>query len=303
MSLELKELTSDAVKALNVDLSMISVCEKIRHLASLEKFSLVSGFYDSSASKHLFSYAEFCRLDLKKFIRTCLMNAQPYQISLRANSNAFLYTMDNHYSLVIYFGTEPSRARSMTISFDAEASECYLSKKSAYMPVFVNNCRAHNPEMGIVAADVSVQRGLAVMSITVSARRYGQVFIARRDDVNNALLDYCSTYMQDLYTSNLKFDFGKVDILSCIRQLSCNSYSKDVVEMIILLLDSLLIQDNMVTRTTADFALVTYLGTIQLSGKEFNRLSRELRKHYANSDIPETPILLERVFSVIHPSH
>lgn len=295
MSLELKELTSDEVKALNVDLSMISVCEKIRHLAALEKFSLVSGFHDSNASKHLFSYAKFCRLDLMKFIRTCLMNAQPYQISLRTNSIAFIYTMDNHYSLVIYFGMEPSRARSMTVFFDAEASECYLSKKSDYMPVFVNNCRAHDSETGIVAADVLIQRGLAVMPVTVAARQYGQVFIVRRDDVDNALLDYCNTYLIDLYNSDLNLDFSKIDISLSIQQVSFSEYGRNIFETVSLLIESLCAQDNMVTRTTADFALVTYVGSLKLIPPQKKELAALLDFRYAGSSIEAMPRILERV--------
>lgn len=97
---------------------------------------------------------------------------------------------------------------------------------------------------------------MKTLPIDVIGFKCKDVFIVRKGDIDRQFLDYCNQYIRDLYTSNLKLDFDQVDVFSMLQQISFTSYGRDTFSSISLLIDSIAIQQDSISKQTADFALV-----------------------------------------------
>lgn len=305
MSISVHELTSDEISALGVDLSMVAICDKIRRLASLNRLRIDTSAHRSGLNKHLLSYLEYCNLDKLDFIKGYLANLQPYMLERKQEQEKgtnFICVIDNVYRVSVYIKMNATHGEEVVISFHEDnksgiAKSNHLIKRNItdYVPVFANMCSGYSPETGIVSVDVLVQRGLKVLPLTLAGRKYRNVFIVRRRDIETVFLDYCNTYISDLYTSNLNLDFSKVEIFTSLQQISFTSYGRNIFETISLLVDSLCIQLDPISRSAADFALVTYAHSLELTHEDKKKLISMLNERYSVSSIRAMPEILKRV--------
>ena len=125
----------------------------------------------------------------------------------------------------------------------------------------------------------------------------------REGDIDRQFLDYCNQYIRDLYTSNLKLDFDQVEILSMLQQISFTSYGRDTFSSLSLLIDSIAIQQDSISKQTADFALVTFTQSLKLTENQKKELIELLNEKYMVSDIKSIDDILYRIKSVMYATN
>ena len=212
----------------------------------------------------------------------------------------YICAIDDVYRVFVYIKLNAAHAEEVVISFHEEdkgktAKSKHLiryNNETEYVPVFANMCSGYSPETGVASIDVLVQRGLKILPLILAGRKYRSVFIVRRRDIENLFLDYCNTYINDLYNSNLDLDFSRVEIFTTLQQISFTSYGQNIFS---LLIDSLCIQSDPISRSVADFALVTYAKSVKLTHEDKKKLIAMLNERYTVLSIRAMPEILKRV--------
>lgn len=74
------QLTFELLREKGIDTSNISICEKIRKLAKLDRIRLDESEHRSGLNKHLFDYLDYCGVNKLEFIKGYLSKLQPYMI-------------------------------------------------------------------------------------------------------------------------------------------------------------------------------------------------------------------------------
>lgn len=306
MPISMKELTSDEINTLGVDLSMVSICKKIRALACLDRIKLDVSVHKSGVNKHLLSYLDYCGVDKLQFIKDYLANLQPYMITRKAEQEkkkSFLCVLDNMYRVSVYIKMDTTKKEELIISFHEDNKNgiaksnhlIRLPNPIEYVAIFANSCTGYSDELGIASINVLMQRGVKVLPLNLAGRKYKSIFVVRRSDIETVFLGYCNTYLTDLYTSNLALDFSKVDVFTSLQQLSFTSYGRSTFETFSLLIDSLCIQHDVISKATADFALIEYAHSLMLTAENKKDLLQLLQERYQVSSIRAMPEILERI--------
>lgn len=122
-------------------------------------------------------------------------------------------------------------------------------------------------------------------------------------DIDRQFLDYCNQYIRDLYTSNLKLDFDQVEVFSMLQQISFTSYGRDTFSSLSLLIDSIAIQQDSISKQTADFALVTFAQSLKLTENQKKELIELLNEKYMVSDIKSIDDILYRIKSAMYATN
>lgn len=58
-------------------MKMVGICREIRNLAKLGRIQLNETTHRSGLNKQLYSYIEYCGIDVKDYIKDYLANLQP----------------------------------------------------------------------------------------------------------------------------------------------------------------------------------------------------------------------------------
>lgn len=111
--------------------------------------------------------------------------------------------------------------------------------------------------------------------------------------INNALIDIANRYLEDLYTSDLNFE--SIEIFSSLQQLSFTSYGNDSFSNISLLIDSILIQSDYISKQIADSALCIYCSSLKLIDSDRKRLLDTLKERFKVNSVKALPQIMERV--------
>ena len=122
-------------------------------------------------------------------------------------------------------------------------------------------------------------------------------------EIDRQFLDYCNQYIRDLYTSNLKLDFDQVEVFSMLQQISFTSYGRDTFSSLSLLIDSIAIQQDSISKQTADFALVTFAQSLKLTENQKKELIELLNEKYMVSDIKSIDDILYRIKSAMYATN
>lgn len=109
--------------------------------------------------------------------------------------------------------------------------------------------------------------------------------------------------IRDLYTSNLKLDFDQVEVFSMLQQISFTSYGRDTFSSLSLLIDSIAIQQDSISKQTADFALVTFAQSLKLTENQKKELIELLNEKYMVSDIKSIDDILYRIKSAMYATN
>lgn len=301
--LGMKEVTEKEAIELGIDLSMVSICKKLRGLAKLDRLRLDETEHRSKLNTHLFDYIRYCGMEPLEWIKDYLSNLQPYMLERRKNQEkekSFICVIDNLYRVSVYIKVDNIFGEEAIISFHEDnirgiAKTNIKVNKRELVPVFADTYGSINLENGNVSVKIFVQRGMKVLPLSIIGFKCKDVFIVYEEEITREILEYCNLYIRDLYTSNLNLDFDSVDVFTMLQQLSFTSYGIDTLSSISLLIDSLVVQKDSISRQVADFALFTFAQSLKITNEHKEELLNLLQKRYKISSIKDINIILSRV--------
>lgn len=289
---------------MGINMSSISVCKKIRNLAKLDRISLDTSVHRSGLNKHLFDYIEYCGINVLDYIKEYLSNLQPYMIERnkkQKSCKSFICVLDNLYKISVYIKIDSTQFEELIISFH-EDNKRGISKinnliknENRYVPIFADCIISSSIDTDIVK--VIVQRGLKILPIDVVGKPCGDVFIVERKAIDMQLLEYCNSYIRDLYSSNLDLDFDRIEVFTFLQQISFTSYGRDTFSSISLLIDSLCIQNDKYSKAVADMALIIFSQNLNLTDSQKEELEDLLYKKYSVTGVKGIDCILDRVVS------
>lgn len=300
-----EELSYGDVEKQGIDTSMIAVCKKLRKLGKLDRISLDASEPMSEQNKHLFDYIMYCGLDVLSFIKLYLSNLQPYMIQRRKDQEKqenFICVIDNLYRVSVYIKVDNTQFEEAVISFH-EDNKCGVAKTDSliktdiqkYVPIFADSVLSKISNENKYVVKAFFQRGLTVLPLELPAVKCKDVFIIQKSAVNTQFISFCNDYIRDLYTSDLDLDFDKIEVFSMLQQISFTSYGNDTFSSISLLIDSLCIQQDAVSKVTADTALVTFVQNLHLTADQREELIELLYEKFKVTSIRGIDTILARV--------
>ncbi len=305
--LGMREISEEEARKIGIDLSMVGICKKLRKLAKLDRLQLDETTHRSQLNLHLFKYIKYCGMSPLDYVKEYLSNLQPYMIERRKDQekqSSFVCVVDNMYRISVYIKADNAFGEEMIISFHednirgvAKTNSLVKNNAERLVPVIADSYGSINLETGNVSVKLFVQRGMKVLPLDVIGFKCRDIFIVREGDISRQFLDYCNQYIRDLYTSNLQLDFDQIEVFSMLQQISFTSYGRDTFSSISLLIDSIAVQTDGISRQTADFALVTFTQSLKLTGEQKEELINLLDEKYLVSDIKSIDEILYRVKS------
>ncbi len=301
----MEELTYELLESNGIDTSMIKSCKKIRDLAKLDRITLDTSTHRSGLNQHLFDYIEYCGLDTLTFIKSYLSNLQPYMIVRRKDQEArksFLCVIDNLYKVSVYIKADTKQFEEIVISFHedhkrgvAKSNKLQLYSGNNYVPVFADSILSKVENENKYVIKVIAQRGLLTLPLEIAGFQCKDIFVVSRKSIDTLFVSYCNDYIKELYTSDLELDFDKIEVFSVLQQLSFTSYGRDTFSSISILIDSLCVQSDYISKQAADFALVTFVQSLKLTEEQQDDLKNLLDTKYMVSDIKRIDIILQRI--------
>ena len=305
--LGMREISEEEARKIGIYLSMVGICKKLRKLAKLDRLQLDETTHRSQLNLHLFKYIKYCGMSPLDYVKEYLSNLQPYMIERRKDQekqSSFVCVVDNMYRISVYIKADNAFGEEMIISFHednirgvAKTNSLVKNNAERLVPVIADSYGSINLETGNVSVKLFVQRGMKVLPLDVIGFKCRDIFVVREGDISRQFLDYCNQYIRDLYTSNLQLDFDQIEVFSMLQQISFTSYGRDTFSSISLLIDSIAVQTDSISRQTADFALVTFTQSLKLTGEQKEELINLLDEKYLVSDIKSIDEILYRVKS------
>ena len=289
-----------------VDAELVNVCSKIRQLAKLDRIEVEEEEHSSNngLNTHLFDYIRYCGKDVKSFVKEYLANLQPYMLQRRKDQEPdkqFVCILDNIYRVSIYIKIYKKQFEEVVVSFHEDnirgiaRTNDLIRKEQLSEKVFVfadSELSRSNDKYGI---KIFIQRGVLVLPIELVGYKYKNGYIVNRRDIDNQFLSYCNDYIKDLYTSDLSLDFESVSVFSMLQQISFTSYGRDTFSGISLLIDSVAVQKDILSRQLAVSMLEIFVSNLKLSYEQKDELYKLLNEKYLVTSIKNIPILLDRV--------
>ena len=304
-NLGMREITVAEAEKLSIDLSMAKICRTLRKLAKLDRLKLDETEHRSGLNKHLFHYIEYCGETVLEYVKNYLSNLQPYMIERRKDQEkkkSYICVIDNMYRISVYIKVDKSFGEEMIVSFHedntrgvAKTNALIKNKRNRLVPVFADSYGSIDMQNGNVSVKVLAQRGMKVLPLDIIGFKCKDMFIVREADINNQFLNYCNEYIRDLYTSNLNLDFDKIEVFSMLQQISFTSYGRDTFSSVSLLIDSMVSQPDAISRQAADFALITFVQSLQLTDEQKKELVELLNEKYMVTSIRGIDDILYRV--------
>lgn len=304
-------ITVAEAEAEGISFDSVRVCRQIRNLAKLDRVEIDYSEHRSGINKHLFSYIEYCGMDVKKYITEYLSNLQPYMItrnqSQEQNKN-FICVLDNLYRVSLYIKIDKTFGEEVVVSFHednkrgiAKENNIIQNRTNSRVPVFADQIVSHVSGTDRYGIKLLVQRGMLLLPIELMAEKCENgLYLVNERDIETPIIAECNQYLRDLYTSNLELEaLDKVEIFSVLQQISFTSYGNDVFSNISLLIDNVAIQPGALHKKAADFALVTYVGNLKLDADQTEELKHLLQEKYQVSSQRQIGLVVERIGDIL----
>ncbi len=301
----MQELTCADLEARGIDISMTAVCKKLRRLAKLDRLRLDESEHRSGLNRHLFDYILYCGLDVLFFVKQYLSNLQPYMIERRKDQEkeeSFLCVIDNLYRISIYIKADNRQFEEAVISFHednkrgvARTNSLIKNDIRRYVPIYADSVLSKTAEGDKYVVKAFFQRGMKVLPLELLAVKCRDFFIVEKRGIDLQFVSWCNDYIRDLYTSDLRLDFDRIDVFTMLQQISFTSYGRDTFSAISLLIDSLCIQPDALSRGAADFALVTFVQNLNLTVEQAEELESLLEEKFRVTSIRGIDLILDRV--------
>lgn len=299
------ELTYADLEERGISTENFAICKRLRRLGKLGRVKIDENEHRSGLNKHLFDYIQYCGLDVLEFIKEYLSHIQPYMIERRKDqeySSHIICVIDNLYRVSIYIKTDDTQFEEVIVSFHednkrgvAKTNSLIKSNTHRYVPVFADSILSKIDDEEKYVVKCFLQRGLKILPIDLSAIKCKDVFVVEKNAIDMQFISYCNDYIRDLYTSDLDLDFEKIEVFSMLQQISFTSYGKDTFSSISLLIDSICIQNDYISKSAADFALVTFVSNLKLTDEQRDELMELLEQKFRVSSIRGIDTILNRV--------
>lgn len=304
-------ITKKEAKDNGVNLDMIDICRTIRNLAQTDNISLDESIHKENAyNKHLFSYIEYCGLDVKEYIIKYLSNLQPYMLSefkSQEKKDTYVCVLDNAYRISLYIKLDKQKGRELIISFHENSKrgiakenntiQNYESIRSEIVPVFGEPTGVRIQGSSREEIKVFIQRGMLLLPVLVMAQQCeGKIYLIERGSIETLIIDQCNQYLRDLYTSNVDLNaLNNVEIFSVLQQISFTSFGNTIFSNLTLLIDNMEMQRGPASKAAADFTLTTYIDHLYLTNDQAQELISLLDEKYKVKSSRGIDILLTRV--------
>lgn len=301
----MKELTYTDLENIGISTANIAVCKRLRRLAKLDRIKIDQNEHRSGLNKHLFDYIKYCGMDVLQFVKDYLSNLQPYMIERRKDQefdSHIICVIDNLYRVSVYIKVDDTQFEEVIVSFHednkrgvAKTNSLIKNDTQKYVPIFADCIlsKLDNEEKYVVKG--IFQRGLKMLPIDLPAIKCKDVFIVEKRAINLQFISYCNEYIRDLYTSDLDLNFDEIEVFSVLQQISFTSYGRDTFSSISLLIDSLCAQNDSISKSAADFALVTFVGNLKLTDEQQSELIELLEQKFKVTSIKGIDMILNRI--------
>lgn len=300
------ELTIEELNNYGIDTSQVAVCKKLRRLAKLDRIILDETEHRSGINKHLFRYLEYCGKDVLEYVKEYLSNLQPYMLERKKDQepkDSFICVIDNMYRISLYIKVDTKQFEEVVVSFHenhkrgiAKDNSLLIWNKNEYIPVFADSLTSKVENQNQYSIKVMMQRGIMVLPINLSGYKCNDFFIVYKPDFEREMLQYCNQYIRQLYTSDLQIPgLDEIEVFATLQQISFTSYGRDTFSSLSLLIDSVHIQHDKISRAAADFALVTFSRNLKLTTEQKAELIDLLREKYTIQCNKDMDTLLTRI--------
>lgn len=315
---EATNLTSDTDKAVvptadahgatsnrldNIDLNIAkNLTRRLRRLARLDRIRLDENEHQSGLNKHLFSYFDYIGIDKLTFIKEYLCHLQPFMISEIKSQEKFdnaICVLDDYYRISLYIKVDATKNEEIIVSFH-ENNKNGIAKRNSVISrmsdvyVFADSIGSQVQGLNNYSINMFITRGVRTFPISVAAYRYDDDgFMVHYRDINNALIGIVNQYLEDLYTSDL--DYSSIEVFSSLQQLSFTSYGNDIFSNISMLIDSLLVQKDSLSKQVADSALCIYCNSLELVDSDRKELLDTLAQRFSVNSVRIMPNIIDRI--------
>ncbi|WP_083504254.1 hypothetical protein [Acetivibrio ethanolgignens] len=307
----MEDISYEEAQQNGVDVSMVSICKKVRALAKLDRITIDESTHRSGLNKHLFAYVNYCGLDMLAFVKQYLANLQPFMIQRKRSQESketFVCLIDNLYRVNLYVKIDTKQFEEIVVSFHednkrgiAKTNSLQKANSMKYVPVFADCIGSKITNENRYVVKIFVQRGLMVLPIELPAIKCNDVFIVEYSMIERQFVSYCNDYVRELYTSDLDLDFDSIEVFSVLQQISFTSYGKDTFSSMSLLIDSITVQTDFISRSAADLALVTFVKSLKLTEEQCKELVYLLEQKFSVTSIKGIDLILDRIKVYLQP--
>ncbi len=299
------DVTTKQYEAFEIDTDLLikkQLAYKLRRLTRLDRIRLDENEHASKYNLHLLKYLEYVGLDKLDYIKKYLSNIQPFMITEMKSQEKFenaICVLDNYYRISVYIKADATKGEEVMVSFHENnkngiAKKDSVSHNNRYVYVFAESVGSFVETSKAYTINLFITRGVSTFPINVPAKRYDdEGFVVNFTYINNALVDIANQYLEDLYTADL--DFESVNLFTSLKQLSFTSYGNDSFSNISLLIDSILIQEDFLSKQIADSALCIYCSSLELLESDKRELLGTLRDRFKVNSVKALPQIIERV--------
>lgn len=290
---------------------IINVCKKIRQLAQLDRISLDISEYRDARNTHLFKYLDYCGVDKETFVKNYLSNLQPYMLSRNTEqekSDNTICVLDNIYRISLYIKLDTTFGNEMIVSFHedhkrgvARDNSLLHIKQPEKVKIITDSLTGGITDTNTKTFNVLIPRGMISVPVSLVGELQDDGTIeVQRSAIDNAILDICNQYIQDLYASDMDFpSLNEVELFSALQQISFTSYGNSVFSNISVLIDNMAVQDNPLYKKTASFALETYASHLILTSEQKKELIELIHDKYEVSCQKNISVVTNMLIDII----
>ena len=271
---------------------IVKLCKRIRHLANLDRITLDVSEHRDDKNKHLFKYLDYCGVSKEDFVKSYLANLQPYMLSEfkgQERSSNTICVLDNIYRVSLYIKLDTSFGNEMVISFHenhkrgvAKDNSRFIKNEPNKVKIIADSITGGVTDTNTKTFDILIPRGIINVPVSlVGDLQEDGTFLVNKSAIDNAILDVCNKYIQDLYASDLELSaLDEVEIFSALQQISFTSYGNTVFSNISLLVDNMSAQNSPLHKRSAAFALETYAEHLSLTSEQKEELIELITDKY-----------------------
>lgn len=290
-----------------VSMENVKVCRKIRNLAKLDRIKLDDTLHRSTLNKYLFSYIEYCGMNVKDYIREYLSNLQPYMIerfSAQEPDKSFICVLDKIYRVSVCIKLDKNFREEVIVSFHGnnkrgieKEKNLIVNRRDKIVPVFADEIITQLEGSPKKEVKVFIQCGMLQLPIRIMGQKCENgTFLVREREIEEPIIEQCNQYLRDLYTSDLELSaLDQVELFSVLHQIFFTSYGNTIFSNISLLIDNLAMQNGIIGKKAADFALITYVEHLQVDEDQAKELIGLLDDWYNMKSQKNIDVILQRV--------
>ena len=193
-----------------VSMRMVRVCREIRKLAKLDRIQLDETVHRSGLNKHLYSYIEYCGMDVKNYIKDYLSNLQPFMLERfpsQEPAGNYICVLDHMYRVSLYIKLDKSFGNEVIVSFHennkrgiAKENNMIQNRTNQLVPVFAEEICARIDGAPKEEIKILVQRGMLLLPIRLMGQKCENgVYIVNEQDIETPIIDQCNQYLRDMF--------------------------------------------------------------------------------------------------------